>query len=140
MLAIEIKNMARMAIDARDRAYAPYSKYHVGACIKGESGAYYLGCNVENASYGLTNCAERTAVFKGVSECEKRFSAIAIAGQGDDYPMPCGACRQVLSEFCSQDALVVVVNGQGDYIVYKLGELLPFGFSKDQLLGAEDKK
>lgn len=130
---IEIKNIARMAVDVRDRAYAPYSSYKVGACAKGESGAYYTGCNVENASYGLSNCAERTAVFKGVSECEKRFSAIAIAGAGDDYPMPCGACRQVLIEFCSPDMPVIVVNGKGDYRVYTLGGLLPNSFQKEQL-------
>ncbi len=130
---IEIKKIARMAVDVRDRAYAPYSNFKVGACIKGESGAYYTGCNIENASYGLTNCAERTAIFKGVSECEKRFTAIAISGAYDDFPMPCGACRQVMTEFCGPDMPVIVVNRKGDYRVYELGALLPHSFDKSQL-------
>lgn len=126
---IEIKNMARMAIDACDRAYAPYSKYRVGACIKGESGAYYMGCNIENASYGLTMCAERVAIGKAISELEKRFTAVAVANDQMDYPMPCGACRQVLSEFSLPETNIIVVNGRGDYKVFTLGELLPFSFS-----------
>ena len=134
MHEIEIKNMARMALDARDRAYAPYSQYKVGACAKGGSGAYYIGCNIENASYGLTNCAERTAIFKGISECEKSFTAIAIAGIDKGYPMPCGACRQVMSEFCAPYMPVVIVNAFGDYEVYTLSELLPYSFDKANLV------
>lgn len=136
---IEMKNMARMAMDAKGRAYASYSNFHVGACIKGESGAYYLGCNVENASYGLSMCAERTAIFKGISDCEKRFVAIAIAGDGPGFPLPCGACRQVMVEFCPQDMPVIVVNGSGDYRVYTLSELLPHSFLPDHLKEAKSR-
>ncbi len=87
---IEIKNMLRMANDAKDRAYAPYSKYKVGACLKGESGAFYLGCNVENAAYGPTNCAERTAVFKAISECEKVSPPSPSPAPAKRCPCPAG--------------------------------------------------
>ncbi|MGI6192267.1 MAG: cytidine deaminase [Christensenellales bacterium] len=135
MHEIEIKNMIRMANDARDRAYAPYSNYKVGACLKGESGAFYLGCNVENAAYGPTNCAERTAVFKAISECERRFTAIAITSTGETLPVPCGICRQVLVEFCRPDMEVVCANKFGEYKVFTLGELLPNAFSQTDLNG-----
>jgi cytidine deaminase len=125
---IEIKNLVRMAIDARDLAYAPYSGYRVGACAKGESGAYYVGCNVENVSYSLSMCAERAAIFKGISECEHRFNAMAVVGSTLDFPMPCGACRQVMSEFFSEDTTVIVANVRGEYKVYTLGELMPEPF------------
>lgn len=134
---IEMKNMVRMAMDAKDRAYAPYSHYNVGACAKGESGAYYLGCNVENASYGLSNCAERVAMFKGISDCEKRFTALAIACNDGEYPMPCGACRQVMLEFCSPDTPVIVANKIGDYRVYSLSELIPHSFGPGNLKADE---
>lgn len=131
---IEIKNMIRMANDARDRAYAPYSEYKVGACLKGESGAFYLGCNVECASYSPTNCAERTAVFKGISECEHAFTAIAITCNAETLPMPCGVCRQVLVEFCKPDMEIIVANKYGEYRVFSLGELLPYSFGPQDLL------
>ena len=94
-----LANLASAAIEASQRAYAPYSKFKVGAALLAEDGRVFTGCNVENASYGLTNCAERTAVFKAVSEGATRFKAIAIAGGVGDVAMPCGACRQVLAEF-----------------------------------------
>ena len=125
----EVKNMLRMANDARDRAYAPYSKFSVGACVKAGSGAYYLGCNIENASYSATICAERNAMFKAVYEGEREFDAIAIVWDGNGPALPCGACRQVLSEFCSPDMPVICSNCKGEYKLLELGELMPYAFS-----------
>ena len=115
------------AREARKQAYVPYSNYRVGAALLGSDGKIYTGCNVENASYGLTNCAERTAVFKAVSEGEKAFSAIAIAADAT-APWPCGACRQVLSEF-APDMKVYVTWGEDDCVGIDLDMLLPYSFS-----------
>lgn len=115
---------ARQAMEA---AYVPYSHYQVGACLLCEDGRLFTGCNVENASYGLTNCAERTAVFKAVSEGATNFTAIAIAAKTMP-PWPCGACRQVLSEFCG-DLRVLVTWGDHEVEVSRLSELLPHSFS-----------
>lgn len=114
------------ALEAMKNAYVPYSKFAVGACLLGEDGRMFTGCNVENASYGLTNCAERTAVFKAVSEGCRAFKAIAIAGKGTP-PWPCGACRQVLSEFCTDMSVWITWDGQTDSAM--LSELLPHSFS-----------
>ena len=130
----EVKNMLRMANEARDRAYAPYSNFRVGACLKGATGAYYLGCNIENAGYSPTNCAERTAFFKAVYEGEREFAAIAINGDGDDYLYPCGVCRQVMAEFCEPDTFRIFVSKKnGEYREYTLGELFPGAFTKDDI-------
>lgn len=120
------KEMLGMAVAAMQNAYAPYSHFKVGACLMGEDGRLFTGCNVENASYGLTNCAERTAVFKAVSEGCRTFKAIAIAGEGT-APWPCGACRQVLSEFCADLPVFITWDGLEDEAL--LSELLPHGFS-----------
>lgn len=136
------------AVKARQMAYAPYSEYLVGAALVVPSGKIYTGCNVENASYGLTNCAERTAIFKAVSEGQRHIDAIAIVGdplvetdtnEADDaaskiktdYAYPCGACRQVLSEFLpdSGDIDIIVANSVDDYKLLKLSELLPYSFN-----------
>ncbi len=125
-----LTSLARAAIDAAQRAYAPYSKFKVGAALLAEDGRVFTGCNVENASYGLTNCAERTAVFKAVSEGATRFKAIAIAGGVGDVAMPCGACRQVLAEFCPPDAPVRCVSLDGSITRdFTVGGLLPGVFS-----------
>lgn len=112
---------------ARLCAYAPYSQFLVGAALLTDDGKIYTGCNVENASYPLGNCAERTAIFKAVSEGKRRFTAIAIAG-GKDSPdevcFPCGACRQVMTEFCDKDFKVVLSDR-----TLTLGELMPYAFS-----------
>ena len=134
MHEVEIKNMLRIADDGRFRAYAPYSNFHVGACIKGASGAYYLGCNIENAAYSPTNCAERTAVFKAVSEGEKEFEALAILWDGEGYATPCGVCRQVLAEFCPPDMPIICANREGKYKIYSLAELLPESFTRKDLV------
>ena len=124
------------AIKARERAYAPYSKFRVGAALLGKSGKVYTGCNVENASYSATNCAERTAVFKAVSEGENEFTAIAIVGGSGDklssLCAPCGVCRQVLAEFCNED-FRVILGTEENFKSYLLSELLPYSFGKKDL-------
>jgi len=132
------RKLIRQAIEARNKAYIPYSGYAVGAAILAESGMIYSGCNVENASFGVTNCAERTAVFKAVSEGEQVFSAIAITGgkvsmKPSDYAYPCGVCRQVMQEFCEADFLVIVAKSEEDFREYAFSELLPYGFGGDKL-------
>ena len=126
----ELIEAARKALD---HAHAPYSGYKVGAALLCADGTVFSGCNVENASYGLTNCAERTAVFSAVAAGHTKFSAIAIAASNEPDPFPCGACRQVLSEFCSPDLPVYVALADG-YETLTLGDLLPhqFGASDDQ--------
>lgn len=135
---MEEKELIRMAMEARTRAYAPYSNYFVGAALYTKNGNIYSGCNVENASYGATNCAERTAIFKAVSEGEREILAIAIAGGKDgqalDYAFPCGICRQVLREFCNPKQLkIYVAKSETDYQTYTLSELLPDSFGPEMV-------
>ena len=130
------KELLLKAVEARSFAYAPYSNHKVGAALLGKSGKVYTGCNVENAAYTPTNCAERTAVFKAVSEGEREFVAIAVVGGlGDtlsEVCAPCGVCRQVLAEFCEKNLHVVM--GTPDKIVTStLGNLLPLSFGKGDL-------
>lgn len=115
------------AITAREHAHAPFSKFRVGAALEDESGRVYTGCNVENATYGLTICAERVAVFKAVSEGARRFHRIAIAADTDSLTPPCGACRQILWEFCG-DIEIVLVNMSGKSESLHLKELFPRAF------------
>lgn len=129
----EVKNMLRMANEARDRAYAPYSNFRVGACLKGATGAYYLGCNIENAAYSPTNCAERTAMFKAVYEGERQFDALAIVWDGEKPAVPCGVCRQVLAEFCDPEMPVICANRKGEYKIFAMGDLLPDAFLPEDL-------
>lgn len=134
-----VKNMIREAMEAKQKGYYPYSKFGVGAAILTTNGKIYSGCNIENASYGATNCAERTALFKAVSEGERKFSAIVIiGGKGGvvtDYLAPCGICRQVLREFVNPVSfLVILAKSEEDYIVYSLEALLPLSFGPDNLL------
>ena len=124
----EVKNMLRMANEARDRAYAPYSNFRVDACLKGATGAYYLGCNIENAAYSPSNCAERTAMFKAVYEGERQFDALAIVWDGENPAVPCGVCRQVLAEFCDPEMPVICANRKGEYKLVAMGDLLPDAF------------
>lgn len=130
------KSLMEAASAARQYAYSPYSGYRVGAALLGKSGKIYTGCNVENAGYTPTNCAERTAIFKAISEGEREFSAIAVAGgAGDSIDpacTPCGVCRQVLAEFCTPT--IPVILGAPDRLrVLTLGELLPFAFTSSNL-------
>lgn len=126
------------ALSARKMAYAPYSHYTVGAALLTAEGNIYQGGNIENASYGASNCAERTVFFKAVSEGQKDFLAIAIAGGMEncepvDYAYPCGICRQVMQEFASGDFKVIVAKSTGDYKVCRLEELLPYGFGGESI-------
>lgn len=123
------KDLIDKAIEAREKAYVPYSHFKVGAALKTKDGKIYTGCNIENASFSMTNCAERTAFFKAVSEGETEFKAIAIVGGNDkiDFCPPCGACRQVMREFCDKDFKIILFDGE-DESVYTLGELLPLNF------------
>ena len=130
---MDITNLIEKAIEAKENAYVPYSNFRVGAALLAKSGKIYTGCNIENVSYGATNCAERTAVFKAVSEGEKEFQAIAINGDNGDYLPPCGICRQVLSEFADDSLKVILANNTEDYKVIALGELLPGAFSSKNL-------
>lgn len=133
------KTLIEAALRARDEAYIPYSGYAVGAAVLTEEGKIYTGCNIENASYGATNCAERTAVFKAVSEGERRFAAIAIAGgkkgdAPDGFAYPCGICRQVLKEFAGEQFTVLVAKSPAEFEEYTMEALLPHGFGGDNLL------
>lgn len=126
------------ALRVRETAYAPYSNYQVGAALLLEDGAIITGCNVENASYGATCCAERTAVFKAVSEGKQKFRAIAIVGglageEPAEYAFPCGICRQVLSEFGGHKLTVIVAKSVSDYREYSLAELLPNSFGGESI-------
>ena len=130
------KELLQLAIEARKQSYSPYSGFRVGAALLGQSGKVYQGCNIENAAYTPTNCAERTAVFKAVREGEREFKAIAIVGgKGEDpadFCAPCGVCRQVLAEFCDPDFRIIL--GTPENIrVYTLKELLPLSFGKADL-------
>lgn len=123
------KNLVTAAKEALEEAYCPYSGYRVGAAVLTSSGNVYKGCNIENASYGAANCAERTAVFKAVSEGERKITAAAICtDEGGDPPFPCGICRQVLSEFCEPDAAIIICDGAGSCYNAELAELLPYSF------------
>ncbi|MFZ5816870.1 MAG: cytidine deaminase [Bacillota bacterium] len=113
---------------AREQAYVPYSGFPVGAALLTEDGTLITGCNVENASYGLTNCAERTAIFKAVSEGHRRFAAIAVIADTPEACSPCGACRQVMSEF-GPDARVILTNLRGNTVVTTVREILPGAFT-----------
>lgn len=118
---------------ARKRAYAPYSKFKVGAAVLSADGKIFTGCNIENASIGLALCAERVAIFKAISEGSTKFKAIAIIGDTDKPCSPCGACRQVISEF-GEDIPLIMANLKGDVKIKKIKELLPEAFGKNDLL------
>ena len=130
------QSLMEAAVSAREFSYSPYSGYRVGAALLGKSGKVYTGCNVENAGYTPTNCAERTAVFKAVSVGERAFAAIAVVGGAGDRIdpacTPCGVCRQVLAEFCAAD-MPVILGTPENLRVLTLGELLPFAFTKKNL-------
>ncbi|MCX7682905.1 MAG: cytidine deaminase [Anaerolineae bacterium] len=124
------EHLVRLALEARERAYAPYSGYKVGAALAGKSGRIYTGCNVENAVYPLSTCAERTAIVKAVSEGEREFLAIAVATENG--ATPCGACRQMMREF-GAEMTVLLADAQGHYRQTTLTALLPDSFSASDL-------
>ncbi|MGL5514016.1 MAG: cytidine deaminase [Sporomusa sp.] len=120
--------LVNAAVKAREQAYAPYSKFKVGAAVRGQSGRIYTGCNIENASYSLTNCAERTAIFKAISEGETKLVALAAVADTAEPVSPCGACRQVMAEFNIDQ--IVLANIKGRQLTVSIAELLPFSFAQ----------
>ncbi|GKQ42659.1 cytidine deaminase [Companilactobacillus sp. RD055328] len=125
--------MYNAAKSAFDQAYVPYSKFHVGAAVKTKDGKIYSGCNIENASYGLTNCAERTAIFKAVSDGYREFESIMVIGDTEGGCKPCGACRQVMSEFINKEASVYLTNIKGEIERYTMEQILPYSFEKEDM-------
>lgn len=130
---LEIKNMLRLSNEAMDRSYAPYSGFRVGACLKGASGAYYLGSNIENCSFGATVCAEQVAMHKAVYDGERSFDALAVVCSGPDIVVPCGICRQVYVEFADPEMPVICANKSGKYQIFSLGELVPQAFTPEMI-------
>lgn len=139
MEQISKETLIRHAFEVQKKAYAPYSGFQVGAALLTKEGRIYGGCNIENASYGACNCAERTAFFQAVYQGERNFSAIVIVGkpvqaEKFDYCAPCGICRQVMSEFCDPEEFqIILAVSERDYQVYSLSELLPLGFTGSSL-------
>lgn len=137
---IQYEKLARAALEARKMSYCPYSGFAVGAAVLCTDGSIYTGCNIENSAFSPTVCAERTAIFKAVSEGHKKFSVLAVAGgkQEDDLPsdycMPCGVCRQVMMEFCRPSSFEIIsVKTVDDYRCYTLEEILPLGFGASSM-------
>ncbi|MBM7660798.1 cytidine deaminase [Bacillus mesophilus] len=130
---MNIDQLILEAKEARDLAYVPYSKFKVGAALLSKDGKVYKGCNIENAAYSMTNCAERTALFKAVSEGDVEFAAIAVVADTDRPVPPCGACRQVISELCPGDMKVYLTNLHGEVQELTVSELLPGAFSAEDL-------
>jgi cytidine deaminase len=130
---MEEKVLISEAIKARELAYVPYSKFQVGAALLSVDGQVFHGCNIENASYGMTNCAERTALFKAYSEGVTKFTSLTVVGDTERPISPCGACRQVISELCDPDMEVVLTNLKGDVQRMKVSDLLPGAFSPNDL-------
>lgn len=130
---MDYRELINQADEVKQNAYVPYSHFRVGAALLTKSGKIYTGCNVENASYSPTICAESSAIVKAVSEGEREYSAVAVISDSEDYTSPCGVCRQRIFEF-GDDIDVIMANKNGDYKVYKISELLPEGFNKDSLM------
>lgn len=128
------KELISKADAMMSKAYVPYSKFPVGAALHTKDGKTYTGCNIENASYGLSNCAERTAIFKAVSEGEKEFDYLVITGGTDEPISPCGACRQVMVEFCEPDMKVLLTNKKGKLKETTVAELLPGAFQAEDMV------
>ena len=129
---MDFKTLAHKAAEAKVNALSSYSNFHVGAALLTQDDKVYLGCNVENSTFGLTICAERTAIFKAISEGERKFKAIAIASDSPDYIFPCGACRQIIFDHCGEID-IICSNGKEEYKVFKTSELLPFAFGDKDL-------
>ena len=131
-----MEELIAKAIEARNMAYTPYSHFKVGACLKAKNGRIFQGCNIENSSYPATNCAERTAIFKGVHEGNREIKAVAVVGDTNAYTYPCGICRQVIAEFVVDEKIpVIIIKNENDYIVKTFEEILPGVFSKKDLKG-----
>ena len=133
MIKQDVQQLIECAIEARQQSYSPYSNFAVGAALLCEDGTIYKGCNIENASYGLTNCAERTAIFKAISEGHRKFKALAVVADTEWPCAPCGACRQVVAEF--KIPLIIMGNLMGNIKIVTIEELLPFSFSEYDVIG-----
>jgi cytidine deaminase len=125
--------LLELARKARENAYVPYSKFPVGAALLLEGGEVVTGCNIENAAFPLCNCAERTAIFKAVSEGKTKIEKIAVVADTDGPVSPCGSCRQVMAEFCKPDTPVILGNMKDDVMETTVGKILPYSFSKEDL-------
>lgn len=130
---MEYRELIREALKYRENAYVPYSRFKVGAAVIMDDNKVYGGCNVENASFGATNCAERTAIFKAVSEGNKKLKAIAVVGDTSTYTAPCGICRQVIAEFGDENTEIIIIKNENDYKIKKLEDILPGAFTKEDL-------
>ena len=128
MIQQDVQRLIECAIEARQQSYSPYSNFAVGAALLCEDGTIYKGCNIENASYGLTNCAERTAIFKAISEDHRKFKALAVVADTEGPCAPCGACRQVMKEF--KISTIIMANMKGNMKIVSIEDLLPFSFSE----------
>lgn len=129
---MEYKLLVQKAVEAKQFAYAPYSNFRVGAALLTEDEKIFTGCNVEISSYSLTICAERNAIFKAYSDGKRKFKAIAIAADTEDYISPCGACRQVISDLCG-DIDIILINGKDEMKILRTQQLLPFAFTDKEL-------
>ena len=134
-MEIKINELIRVALAEKARAYAPYSHFQVGAAVQTESGLIQGGFNIENASFGATNCAERTAIFSALEQGAGKILALAVIGDPETFTYPCGICRQVMVEFGDPDMMVIVARNETDYRVHTLNELLPGAFSRADLEG-----
>lgn len=130
----KVDTLINKATDMLEKAYVPYSHFPVGAALLTKEGEVFSGCNIENASFGLTNCAERTAIFKAVSEGKKEFEYLVVTGDTDGPISPCGACRQVLAEFCGPDMPVLLTNNKGNKQITTVSELLPGAFKSEDMV------
>ena len=133
-----IKNMINLAIEQIKYSYAPYSDFKVGAVLMSKTGKLYTGCNIENAAYTPTNCAERTAFFKAISQGEREFMGICIVGgkggKIEEMTAPCGVCRQVMMEFCNPESFeIILAVNENNYKIFKLKEILPLGFGPEKI-------
>lgn len=137
-MEIKIQELIRTALKMKEGAYAPYSNFSVGAAVQTGSGRIIGGFNIENASFGATNCAERTAIFTALQQGEKEIKALAVVGDTDNYTYPCGICRQVMVEFAEWEMPVIIAKNETDYVVHTLSEILPGAFSKVDLERSKD--
>jgi cytidine deaminase len=124
-----VEKLLEAAQKVKENAYAPYSHFHVGAALITDTGKIYTGCNVENTSYGLTICAERNAVFRMISDGQRRIAEVLVIGDTEEFLPPCGACRQVMTEFSTNDTVVYLCNKHGQWKKTTMGELMPYTFS-----------
>lgn len=130
---IKINELIQLALQEKENAYVPYSDFSVGAAVQTETGELVGGFNIENASYGATNCAERTAIFCALQQGSRKIKAIAVTGDPNSYTYPCGICRQVMAEFGDHDMMVIVAKSATDYKLHTLEEILPGAFTKTDL-------